>query len=84
MTLAHERASDFLEGTRRARRQIITPEGVPLAVDLADYGERLVAFVIGIWGFIELGCLRGSIGQNRYGPDPLAPDVLTPPVRTHA
>lgn len=44
----------------------------------------LIAFVIGIWGFIELGCLRGSIGQNKYGPDPLAPDVLTPPVRTHA
>jgi uncharacterized membrane protein YhaH (DUF805 family) len=44
----------------------------------------LIAFVIGIWGFIELGCLRGSIGQNKYGPDPLAPEVLTPPVRTHA
>ena len=43
----------------------------------------LVAFVIGIWAFVELGCLRGSIGQNRYGPDPLAPEVLTPPVRTH-
>jgi uncharacterized RDD family membrane protein YckC len=56
MTLAHERASDFLEGTRRARRQIITPEGVPLAVDLADYGERLVAFVIDlfIWFLLTL------------------------------
>jgi uncharacterized membrane protein YhaH (DUF805 family) len=44
----------------------------------------LVAFTIGIWGFVELGCLRGTIGQNKYGPDPLAPEVLTPPVRTHA
>jgi uncharacterized membrane protein YhaH (DUF805 family) len=44
----------------------------------------LLAFAIGIWGFVELGCLRGSIGQNKYGPDPLAPEVLTPPVRTHA
>jgi uncharacterized RDD family membrane protein YckC len=56
MTLAHERTSDFLEGARRARRQIITPEGVPLAVDLADYGERLVAFFIDlfIWFLLTL------------------------------
>jgi len=44
----------------------------------------LLAFAILIWAFVDLGCLRGSIGQNKYGPDPLAPDVLTPPVRTHA
>ena len=31
MTLTHERTSEFLEGARRARRQIITPEGVPTA-----------------------------------------------------
>jgi uncharacterized membrane protein YhaH (DUF805 family) len=39
---------------------------------------------ISIWGLIELGCLRGTIGHNKYGSDPLAPEVLTPPVRTHA
>jgi uncharacterized membrane protein YhaH (DUF805 family) len=44
----------------------------------------LIAAVISIWAFIELGCLRGTIGRNQYGPDPLAPEVLTPPVRTHA
>jgi uncharacterized RDD family membrane protein YckC len=51
MTLAHERASQFLEGGQRERRQIVTPEGVSLPVDLADYGERLIAFVIdlAIW-----------------------------------
>ena len=42
------------------------------------------SLVISIWALVELGCLRGTIGQNKYGPDPLAPDVLTPPVRTHA
>ena len=26
-----------------------------------------------IWAFVELGCLRGSIGGNPYGPDPVAP-----------
>ena len=24
-----------------------------------------------IWAFVELGCLRGTVGENRYGPDPL-------------
>jgi uncharacterized RDD family membrane protein YckC len=41
-----ELASSFLEGGGRSRRELMTPEGVPLAVDLADYGERAVAFVI--------------------------------------
>jgi uncharacterized membrane protein YhaH (DUF805 family) len=25
-----------------------------------------------IWPVIELGFLRGTVGQNRFGPDPLA------------
>ena len=24
-----------------------------------------------IWTFVDLGCLRGTIGPNQYGPDPL-------------
>jgi uncharacterized membrane protein YhaH (DUF805 family) len=32
----------------------------------------LAAAVIAIWGFVELGCLRGMPGPNQYGPDPLA------------
>jgi uncharacterized membrane protein YhaH (DUF805 family) len=45
---------------------------------------QLISLGITIWALVELGCLRGTIGQNKYGPDPLAPEVLTPPVRTHA
>ncbi len=45
-TLAHERTSQFFEGVQRLRREIITPEGVPLSVELADYGERISAFFI--------------------------------------
>jgi uncharacterized membrane protein YhaH (DUF805 family) len=26
---------------------------------------------IGIWFFVEFGCLRGTIGANRFGPDPV-------------
>jgi uncharacterized RDD family membrane protein YckC len=48
MTLAHERATEFLEGNRRQQRTIVTPEGVPVAVELADHGERLVAFTIDV------------------------------------
>lgn len=30
------------------------------------------ASLIGLWWFIELYCLRGTVGENRFGPDPLA------------
>jgi uncharacterized membrane protein YhaH (DUF805 family) len=33
----------------------------------------LGALGIAIWMFVELGCLRGTVGPNRYGPDPLGP-----------
>jgi len=57
--LTHDRTSDFLEGGRHERRQIITPEGVPLSVELADYGERMIAFVIDlvIWFLLMLAIL---------------------------
>jgi uncharacterized RDD family membrane protein YckC len=56
MTLAHERASEFLEGSRRQQRTIVTPEGVPVPVELADHGERLTAFTIDvvIWFLLTL------------------------------
>lgn len=49
MTLAHERASQFLEGFKRNRREIVTPEGVPIPVELAEYGERFTALAIDIF-----------------------------------
>jgi uncharacterized membrane protein YhaH (DUF805 family) len=33
---------------------------------------EIVSLAIGIWMIVELGCLRGSVGPNKYGPDPLA------------
>ncbi|MEJ1967503.1 MAG: DUF805 domain-containing protein [Rhizomicrobium sp.] len=33
------------------------------------------ASLIGLWAFVELYCLRGTVGDNRYGPDPLAGKV---------
>ncbi len=44
---------------------------------MADSGANWVLSLIGlgiaIWGFVELGCLRGTRGPNRFGPDPLEP-----------
>jgi uncharacterized membrane protein YhaH (DUF805 family) len=34
----------------------------------------LAGFGISIWSFVELGCLRGTQGPNRFGPDPLTLD----------
>jgi uncharacterized membrane protein YhaH (DUF805 family) len=44
---------------------------------LADHvGPQIIFWLAGlaisIWGFVELGCLRGTSGANRFGPDPLA------------
>jgi uncharacterized membrane protein YhaH (DUF805 family) len=33
----------------------------------------LMASILGLWCFIEIACLRGTQGPNRFGPDPLAP-----------
>jgi uncharacterized membrane protein YhaH (DUF805 family) len=48
---------------------------VPMLLNgLADVSSifSLAAFAISIWAFVELGCLRGTQGPNKYGPDPLA------------
>ena len=40
----------------------------------------LLAVALTVWAFVELGCLRGTVGANPYGPDPVAPATI-PPVR---
>ena len=34
----------------------------------------LAFLILGIWGFVELGFLRGDRSSDRFGPDPLAED----------
>ena len=31
----------------------------------------LIGGIIGIWGFVEIACLKGTTGPNDYGADPL-------------
>ena len=40
--------------------------GGPLATILGG-----IASLISLWAFVELYCLRGTVGDNRFGPDPL-------------
>lgn len=38
-------------------------------------GLQLIGTLISTWSFVQLGCVRGTIGPNRFGRDPLT--VLT-------
>jgi uncharacterized membrane protein YhaH (DUF805 family) len=38
----------------------------------------LVMIALGLWGFVEMLCLRGTRGPNRFGPDPQAPVSRSP------
>jgi uncharacterized membrane protein YhaH (DUF805 family) len=40
--------------------------------DVAFLILHVVSFAITVWAFVELGCLRGTRGPNRFGPDPLS------------
>ena len=42
-------ATGFLRGRARAQREIVTPEGVTLSVELAEYGERATAFMLDVF-----------------------------------
>jgi uncharacterized membrane protein YhaH (DUF805 family) len=37
----------------------------------AGFIFHIAAAAVGIWGLVELGFLRGTVGPNQYGPDPL-------------
>jgi uncharacterized membrane protein YhaH (DUF805 family) len=41
--------------------------------------SAVAAVVLNAWGVVELVFLRGTIGPNRFGPDPLAPVDTRPP-----
>jgi uncharacterized membrane protein YhaH (DUF805 family) len=49
--------------------------GDPLNQNALDYLLNIIVFAVSLWFFIELGCLRGTVGSNQYGPDPLATPV---------
>lgn len=50
--------------------EIAEPQSITMA--WVAIGLGLTMLVIEIWAFVELYCLRGTRGENRFGPDPLA------------
>jgi uncharacterized membrane protein YhaH (DUF805 family) len=49
--------------------KLAVPQGAaPLGIVI-----MLVSSGISIWGFVEIACLRGTSGPNRFGPDLLQP-----------
>jgi uncharacterized membrane protein YhaH (DUF805 family) len=46
--------------------------GDPAQPNALGWLLNLVDIVVGLWFLVELGFLRGTEGDNQYGPDPLA------------
>jgi uncharacterized membrane protein YhaH (DUF805 family) len=46
-------------------------QGVGEQVGTIGLVLSIAAFAISIWGLVEIGFLRGTVGPNQYGPDPL-------------
>ena len=69
MSQAQDRVGEFLEGVRRSRREIVTPEGVALPVDLAEHGERAAAFALDmfLWLCATIGLYLVIIAALRQG-----------------
>jgi len=55
----------------KALTDLMGLSGDPLNQNALDYLLGIIIFVVSVWFFIELGCLRGTVGSNQYGPDPL-------------
>ncbi|HXW23312.1 MAG TPA: DUF805 domain-containing protein [Xanthobacteraceae bacterium] len=45
---------------------------------LASSALGLAALAVSLWWLVELGCLRGTSGPNRFGPDPLEREGAVP------
>jgi uncharacterized membrane protein YhaH (DUF805 family) len=48
-------------------------DGIGQSMGDSGLNLSIVSAGISIWAFVEIGCLRGTIGPNRYGDDPLQP-----------
>jgi uncharacterized membrane protein YhaH (DUF805 family) len=54
---------------------VLDPAGGVTQTELVHWvyqATSAMTLLVALWFLIELGCLRGTDGDNRYGPDPLA------------
>ena len=56
---------------------LIIVAAIAAAIEGSGVGAVVIAALLGvafagisIWFFVEFGCLRGTVGANRFGPDP--------------
>jgi uncharacterized membrane protein YhaH (DUF805 family) len=47
-------------------------QGIGEQLGTAGLILTLIGFGISIWALVEIGFLRGTVGPNQYGPDPLS------------
>jgi uncharacterized membrane protein YhaH (DUF805 family) len=45
--------------------------GDPTAINAIDMAFILINLVLFVWFVVDLGILRGTVGPNEYGPDPV-------------
>ena len=55
-----------------------TKGGSGIGLGMVAFAMLALFVVGGIWMLVELGFLRGTVGPNRFGPDPLNP-AMPPP-----
>jgi uncharacterized membrane protein YhaH (DUF805 family) len=60
---------------------IIGITGGPTNQGMLDYLFGAWILIVAVWFFVELGCLRGTVGPNQYGPDPLGDQAINAPAR---
>ncbi len=51
---------------------LIGAMGNPYQPGVLDWIFGVASLIVAVWYIVELGILRGTIGSNTYGPDPLA------------
>ncbi|HEY4942702.1 MAG TPA: DUF805 domain-containing protein [Rhizomicrobium sp.] len=61
----------YLGEVMRTAQEHIRPPPQPIDSPLVIL-TRGAATIVSLWAFVELYILRGTVGDNRYGPDPLA------------
>ena len=57
---------------RAAQQHLPHPPRVHIATNPLATLANGAASILTLWAFAELYCLRGTVGDNRYGSDPLA------------
>jgi len=77
MATKSETALESVQALRDEAQRLVTAPVTAEELSLAKE-SILNAFVFTIWGFVEMYCLRGTKGRNRFGPDPLAPRDTRP------